>query len=98
MMLRPIGQIAQDIVDDITSTCRDKRKPLPPYVNGYVRPMVYLDTVTDNYGADDGEYVVIYALSNLSTYRGPKAKGLKDELKAHLYAHNPTRYKAYKPK
>lgn len=58
-----------------------------------VEPMLSLDRITDTYGADDGEYVVIYALSNLSHWRHPNAKDLKDELKLILHEHDPKRYK-----
>ena len=90
-MSRSISDIAQDIIHAHVDA--DKR---PPYLRAYVEPMMYLDRITDNYGADDGEYVVIYALSNLSHWRHPQAKALKDELKTILHEHNPKRYKAPK--
>lgn len=93
MTLRPLGQIAQDICDDYRAKSLATRKPMPPLVNAYVRPLVSLTTMDDTYGLDDAETLVIYALSNLNHYRGPNSKRLKDELKMHLYQHNPSRYR-----
>lgn len=90
-MARTISAIARDII----KAHREAGKN-PPYLSAYVLPMVSLSEVTDYYGADDGEYVVTYALSNLSHWRHPKAKALKDELKTILHEHNPKRYKAPK--
>ena len=87
-MARPISTIAREIV----SAHREAGKN-PPYLRAYVEPMLALNTLADSYGADDGEYVVIYALSNLSHWRHPKAKSLKDELKVILHESNPKRYK-----
>lgn len=87
-MSRTISAIARDIIKAHHEVGKN-----PPYLNAYVVPMVSLSEVTDYYGADDGEYVVIYALSNLSHWRHPRAKALKDELKVILHEHNPKRYK-----
>ena len=90
-MSRTISAIAGDII----SAHREAGKN-PPYLSAYVKPMLYLERVEDYFGADDGEYVVIYALSNLSHWRHPRAKALKDELKMILHESNPKRYKAPK--
>lgn len=47
----------------------------------YLNAMRSLDKVTDNYGADDGESIVRYFLSNASSWRGETAKRVKAELK-----------------
>ena len=52
----------------------------------YLKPMLSLTTVNENYGYDSGESVVLYALSNLSQYRGENARAYKAELKEHLKA------------
>lgn len=88
MAARPVRVIAREIVKAHREVGKN-----PPYLRAYVEPMLALDSVSDNYGADDGEYVVIYALSNLSHWRHPQAKSLKDELKVALHEHNPKRYK-----
>lgn len=95
-MARTISAVARDIIRLHREKASETGKPLPPYLQAYVLPMVSLSEVTDYYGADDGEYVVIYALSNLSHWRHPQAKALKDELKTILHEHNPKRYKAPK--
>lgn len=46
----------------------------------YLDAMFALNTVNDNYGADSGKSVVLYFLSNASTWRGPVAKAVKAEL------------------
>lgn len=90
-MARPISAVARDIVQAHREVGKN-----PPYLRGYVEPMLSLDRITDTYGADTGEYVVSYALSNLSHWRHPSAKALKDELKVILHEHNPRVWKAPK--
>lgn len=46
----------------------------------YLNAMYDLESVDDNYGCDDGRGIVIYFLSNASTYRGENAKIIKKEL------------------
>lgn len=50
----------------------------------YVQAMRSLDQVTENYGADPGSQIVAYALSNLTTWKGEKAREIKKELNAIL--------------
>lgn len=38
----------------------------------------------EGYGYDSTDSVILYALSNMSTFRGPEARALKDELRTHL--------------
>lgn len=56
-----------------------------PNVNFAARPylhaMLSLDSVNDNYGCDYGHSIVIYFLSNASTWKGETAKRIKKELK-----------------
>jgi hypothetical protein len=40
--------------------------------------------VSDAYGYDSGESVILYFLANASTFRGDAARALKAELKAAL--------------
>lgn len=47
----------------------------------YLSAMRCLSKTTDSYGADNGKSVVLYFLSNASTYRGETAKRIKAELK-----------------
>lgn len=47
----------------------------------YLNAMFSLDRISDNYGLDSGKSIVLYFLSNASTWRGPDAKRIKAELK-----------------
>lgn len=76
MTNRPIYEIAGEI-----------RKDWHPVYFGavpYLDAMRSMDKVTDPYGADSGESVVLYFLSNATTWRGPVARATKAELKALL--------------
>ena len=48
----------------------------------YLEAMATLDKITDNYYYDSSVSVVLYFLSNASTWRGETAKRIKAELKA----------------
>jgi hypothetical protein len=52
----------------------------------YLVAMMALDSVSDNYGADSGDMVVRYFLSNARTWRGEVAKLVKAELNRRLNA------------
>lgn len=73
---RSISNIALDI----------KVTWLKPYFGAvpYLKAMMDLDKITDNYGADSARSVVMYFLSNAQTFHGPEARRLKDELKEIL--------------
>ena len=61
-------------------------KPWYNYAKPYVKAMRSLESIDDVYVADSGESVVLYALSNLSYWRGDVARQVKAELKDHLKA------------
>jgi hypothetical protein len=48
----------------------------------YLNAMYSLDKITDNFGMDSAKSIVLYFLSNASSWRGTKAKEIKAELKA----------------
>lgn len=48
----------------------------------YLDAMLSLETVHDNFYNDSAKSVVLYFLSNASTWRGETAKRVKAELKA----------------
>jgi len=48
----------------------------------YLDAMQSLDSINDNYMFDSAKSVVLYFLSNASTWRGETAKRVKAELKA----------------
>lgn len=50
----------------------------------YLDAMRSLTRITDNYYADDARSVVLYFLSNATTWRGEDARRIKAELKALL--------------
>lgn len=47
----------------------------------YLNAMRYLNSVDDTYGADSAKSIVLYFLSNASTWRGEDARRIKRELK-----------------
>ena len=73
---RPIYQIAADI----------RKEWQKPYFGAvpYLDAMSALTYLENSYYFDDGPTIVNYFLSNASTFRGPKAKALKNELRAQL--------------
>lgn len=79
-MARSLSVIAREIRADYAS----KGKPVYYSAKPYVDAMAQLDSINDQYYADDARSVVLYALSNLSTWRGETAKAVKLELKALL--------------
>ena len=70
---RPLFEIAREI----------RRDWLKPYFGAkpYLDAMRELNSVDDHYMYDDGRSVVLYFLSNASTWRGETAKRIKAELK-----------------
>lgn len=50
----------------------------------YLVAMMALESVSDNYGADSGNMIVRYFLSNARSWRGPVAKAIKAELNRRL--------------
>lgn len=50
----------------------------------YLLAMRSLDSVRDNFGCDDARSIVLYFLSNATTWRGDDARRIKAELKALL--------------
>ena len=79
-MTRPLYIIAADITADYAA----KGKPVHPYAKPYVDAMRFLNEMTDMYGMDSADSIVRYALSNLSSWRGDKAREVKAELRAML--------------
>jgi hypothetical protein len=48
----------------------------------YLDAMGSLDSINDTYGYDDAKSVVLYFLSNATTWRGDDARRIKAELKS----------------
>ena len=70
---RPIYQIANEI--------RADWKPVSPHARPYLEAMFFLYDVSDYYFSDSGKSVILYFLSNASTWRGETARRIKEELK-----------------
>lgn len=73
MAKRPIYQIAKDI--------KDAWKNPSPYAMEYLIPMLSINNIDDHYFFDDAERIIICFLEEAKTFRGEKARELKQELK-----------------
>lgn len=73
-MPRPLHEVAKDI--------RANWGKVNYAAEPYLVALASLSSINDKYGADDAKSIVLYFLSNASTFRGPVAKALKAELKA----------------
>jgi len=69
-----------DIADDIRAHWANVYFGAVPYL----KAMSHLSTMSDKYYEDDAASVVIYFLSNATTWRGDDARRVKAELKAML--------------
>jgi hypothetical protein len=74
--MRPINQIAQDIKRE-WKTVNYAAKP-------YLSAMFELTDKNSRCGYDSAKGIILYFLSNASSFRGPIAKELKNELKQHI--------------
>lgn len=85
-MLRPLNKIAADILRDWGPTARDNRKAKPYQIFGmpYVDAMLELTCLSDHYGLDDAEDILLRFLVNVASWRGDFARSIKQELNAHL--------------
>lgn len=77
-----IAQIARLIREDWSSRGKGVNFAAIPYLQA----MLQMDKVTDYYGRDSGKGVILYFLSNASSYRGDVARLVKVELKKRLKA------------
>ena len=75
-MARPLYEIAREI--------RKTWTKVSPYAEPYLEAMQSLNTINDNYYYDSGKSIVLYFLSNASTWRGEDARRIKAELKEML--------------
>jgi hypothetical protein len=73
---RPLSVIAREIT-------ADWKKPYFGAVP-YLDAMRTMNQVTEPFGADSGESIVLYFLSNATTWRGEIARRVKAELKEIL--------------
>jgi len=75
---RPLHQIAAEIRKDWSANKNGIYFGAKPYLDA----MSCLDSINDKYGMDSAKSIVLYFLSNASTWRGETAKRIKAELKA----------------
>ena len=74
----------KDPVRPLRTIARDIRHHWPNVWFGavpYLRAMAHLEGITDKYGSDDAKSIVLYFLSNATTWRGEHARRIKAELK-----------------
>ena len=74
---RPLYKIAEEISKDWGFKVNYGAKP-------YLQAMFNLTNIDDYYQYDTADKVVRYFLSNAGTWRGDKAKAIKNELKTML--------------
>jgi len=73
---RTICCIAHEILDDWKK----------PYFGAvpYIEAMMQMENAKDNFGLDSGKSIVLYFLSNATTWRGAEARRIKLELKGMI--------------
>ena len=69
-------------LSSIASEVRKDWKNVNYAAKPYLDAMAQMDSVSQNYGWDSGKSIVLYFLSNASSWKGEKAKEIKAELKA----------------
>lgn len=82
--LRPIHRIAGDVGREWRKMAVDPNHPAHPYW----RAMLCITTCHTVYGAEQGDSIVLYFLSNAQGFRGLIARSLKSELQTHLDTFN----------
>lgn len=80
--VRPLHVIAREIISTWgplqgAGQKNGVSRPAVPYIEA----MLQLDKITDKYYEDDGKTIVLYFLSNASSWRGETARRIKAELK-----------------
>ena len=73
----PQPRAINEIAREIRSTWKNVYFGAAPYLQA----MFSLEKITDKYIDDSGMSVVLYFLSNATTWRGPDARRLKKELR-----------------
>jgi len=76
-MSRTISAIAYDIGKEWGAKTNYAARP-------YLMAMLNLSDIGDSCGYDSARSIILYFLSNASSFRGPRAKELKAELKSIL--------------
>jgi len=81
-----------DLSSMIRRDLRSQGKKIPFGAEPYLDALSSLSDANQSYGMDSGKSMIAYALSNLTSYKGPKARAIKAELKARMKAATETPY------
>lgn len=81
-----------DLSSMIRRDLRSQGKKIPFGAEPYLDALSSLSDANESYGMDSGKSMIAYALSNLTSYKGPKARAIKAELKARMKAAKETPY------
>ena len=80
-LLNKEPRMIYDIANEILDSWGNK---ISPYALPYLEAMLEICKIDEMYGADTGESMVLYFLSNAAGWRGQKAREIKKELKTLL--------------
>lgn len=84
-MPRPLNKIAAEILTEWRPLMAVKNpKTFVIFAKPYVEAMLDLRKISDTYGLEDGEDIVLRFLVNSANWRGDTARRIKAELNAHL--------------
>lgn len=81
MPLRPLNKIAADV---LANWGPGQPKGYQIFAKPYALAMLELRQISDHYGLDDAEDIILRFLTNVVQWRGDKARTIKTELNAHL--------------
>jgi len=85
MALRSLHKIAADVLTEWGPKARaPSAPPYMLYAMPYVDAMLSLRSISDQYGLDDAEDIILRFLTNTASWRGDKARSIKNELNLHL--------------
>lgn len=72
------------IVADILGEWGEKVHTVGYAAKPYLDALAQMETADQTYGAETGEHLLRYLLSNLTQFKGQRARELKEELRGHL--------------
>lgn len=77
--MRPLYEIARDALRDDTL-----KGSARAFAQPYLAALTHCSKADDEYIFEDARTQILYALSNLQSWRGESARTIKAELKSHL--------------
>jgi len=85
-MPRTLNKLAAAIISDWGPRARhpNTAKAYQLFSMPYVEAMLYLEKISDHYGMDDAEDIILRFLTNAGPWRGEVARQVKSELNQHL--------------